>query len=396
MTHAVRDTAANRVRELGFALLRRADAHTEELTDLLQDALPVYRSGLVLDRAGLRAACRDRLRVVYSALARRPCATTLSAAGIGRRRAAAGVSLATLLEAAHLLIGFIWRRLADTALHTGFAGPALAHGTQHAWDLHEEFVRELVLGYQQEIAAGALEAGAAHTGTMRALLRGSEPVISWAATEALGLPREGTFLAVAATAVEGDAARLISTRLRAAGMSLGWTELDGVDAGIIATPARAESLISLLHGLSGVQAGVSPAYRSLTGTARAFRLARTALDAGTARNPVVCFDSAPLAMIAASSPAAADGLAEVLLAPLADLPEVERELLVRTLGAWLDAGGSAGAAGELLYCHPNTVRYRLRKLQERTGRSLADPVAVTELALAYEAGRRRRRRPDGC
>jgi len=40
---------------------------------------------------------------------------------------------------------------------------------------------------------------------------------------------------------------------------------------------------------------------------------------------------------------------------------------------------------EVLYCHPNTVRYRLRRLQELTGRSLSDPRGIAELAAAAYA-----------
>jgi DNA-binding PucR family transcriptional regulator len=39
--------------------------------------------------------------------------------------------------------------------------------------------------------------------------------------------------------------------------------------------------------------------------------------------------------------------------------------------------------------HPNTVRYRLRRLEERTGRTLSDPRHVAELSLAFEVDRGR-------
>jgi len=42
-------------------------------------------------------------------------------------------------------------------------------------------------------------------------------------------------------------------------------------------------------------------------------------------------------------------------------------------------------AGKRIYCHPNTVRYRLRRLQEHTGRSLDDPRTVAELLAALDA-----------
>ena len=62
-------------------------------------------------------------------------------------------------------------------------------------------------------------------------------------------------------------------------------------------------------------------------------------------------------------------------------------MLLDTLNAYLDHDGSAERAAEVLYCHPNTVRYRLRRLQELTGRSLSDPHGIAELAAAAYAVR---------
>jgi DNA-binding PucR family transcriptional regulator len=74
-----------------------------------------------------------------------------------------------------------------------------------------------------------------------------------------------------------------------------------------------------------------------------------------------------------------------VLGPVLELPAQDRSSLLGTLAAWSDAGGSAVEAGKRIYCHPNTVRYRLRRLQEHTGRSLEDPRAVAELLTALDA-----------
>jgi DNA-binding PucR family transcriptional regulator len=47
--------------------------------------------------------------------------------------------------------------------------------------------------------------------------------------------------------------------------------------------------------------------------------------------------------------------------------------LVDTLRAWLDAFGDVNAAAATLYVHPNTFRYRLRRLSEVGGLDLNDP-----------------------
>ena len=65
-----------------------------------------------------------------------------------------------------------------------------------------------------------------------------------------------------------------------------------------------------------------------------------------------------------------------------ELRDEDRDLLISTLLAWLDADGSANAAGAALFCHPNTVRYRLRRIEEATGRSLSAPMQLAELVTA--------------
>jgi DNA-binding PucR family transcriptional regulator len=49
--------------------------------------------------------------------------------------------------------------------------------------------------------------------------------------------------------------------------------------------------------------------------------------------------------------------------------------LVETLRAWLDAFGDVTEASAALFVHPNTFRYRLRRLAEVGGIDLTDPDA---------------------
>ena len=76
-----------------------------------------------------------------------------------------------------------------------------------------------------------------------------------------------------------------------------------------------------------------------------------------------------------------------VLGRLNRLPAAERAVLLDTLEAWRDCGGSATQAADRLFCHPNTVRHRLRRITTATGRSLTAPRDVAELCLALEAAR---------
>ncbi|MEV7040804.1 helix-turn-helix domain-containing protein [Amycolatopsis sp. NPDC051061] len=44
----------------------------------------------------------------------------------------------------------------------------------------------------------------------------------------------------------------------------------------------------------------------------------------------------------------------------------------------------ATSAG-VLFCHPNTIRHRLRRIESATGRSLSDPKTTAEILIAIEA-----------
>ncbi|MEU6440202.1 helix-turn-helix domain-containing protein [Streptomyces sp. NPDC047046] len=63
--------------------------------------------------------------------------------------------------------------------------------------------------------------------------------------------------------------------------------------------------------------------------------------------------------------------------------EEHRTDLARTLAAYLDRFGDVPATAKLLAVHPNTLRYRLRRLQDLFGMDLADPDTrlVAELGL---------------
>jgi len=66
--------------------------------------------------------------------------------------------------------------------------------------------------------------------------------------------------------------------------------------------------------------------------------------------------------------------------------------LTTTLAAWFDQGGSVEATARALFCHPNTVRYRLRQVAELTGCSPSDPRDALTLQLALIVGRQAARR----
>ena len=61
--------------------------------------------------------------------------------------------------------------------------------------------------------------------------------------------------------------------------------------------------------------------------------------------------------------------------------------LLETLITFLDQGSSVEAAARALFVHPNTVRYRLRRIHEVSGYSPTDPRDAYALRLSLTLGR---------
>jgi hypothetical protein len=74
-----------------------------------------------------------------------------------------------------------------------------------------------------------------------------------------------------------------------------------------------------------------------------------------------------------------------LLAPLANLTAKQRERMLETLRAWLDVQGSVPDMATQLDVHPQTVRYRMRQLEQSLGELLHDPNQRFEMELVLRS-----------
>jgi DNA-binding PucR family transcriptional regulator len=79
------------------------------------------------------------------------------------------------------------------------------------------------------------------------------------------------------------------------------------------------------------------------------------------------------------------GTDERLVDPRVGALRARDPVLAETLRTYLDSFGDVAAAAEMLHVHPNTVRYRVRKIEEHLGTSLADPDARLLLSLSLRA-----------
>jgi sugar diacid utilization regulator len=149
-----------------------------------------------------------------------------------------------------------------------------------------------------------------------------------------------------------------------------------VQVGIVrvASDRKLDMVVALVSRMSTARVGVSAAFKDLRDTPRALRVARVMLRGPTdSTSSVAVFDGSILATAAVSAPEVMIQTAGAALDGFGDLPDADREMLFETFRVWLDNDASVRGAAEVLSCHPNTVRHRLRRIAQHTGRSLSRP-----------------------
>ena len=156
------------------------------------------------------------------------------------------------------------------------------------------------------------------------------------------------------------------------------------------TPADTGALVALVakfesrFGRGPIVIG--PIVADLAEAARSARSALSGLRSAhawpEAPRPVTSADLLPERVLAG------DGHARRLLAEQIYAPLIAAGGdLVATLTEFLAQGGSIEATARARYIHPNTVRYRLRRIQDVTGYSVTDPRDAYVLRLALTLGR---------
>jgi len=381
---------ARQVTALGAILLKHAEELAAEMAARIQAAVPIYRRADIVTTEQLRQASLANIVVIFTELGGEPATSSTQSYDNGRARAGAGVPLTAVMAGYRVAASFLWEQLAQTARGSCAGVEVIVAAATQMWLVLDTFTTEMADGYREEITAQAIFREQRRAGLVQAILQGQLTDTNlWEAAEMLRLPPQGTYTVITAALAELEqpTAHDITSRLALRGIPSTWALTHDSEVGIALTRepvSDINTLIAVLRETNRDRVGISPAYHTLTDSPEALRLARIALRASTPQNPVTVFDRDRMAIAAVAAPDVMRRLADLTLAGLAHLPTAERQMLLQTFGAWLDQDGSATRAAEQLYCHPNTVRYRLRRLAEYTGHTLDDPHWIAELALAYQ------------
>ena len=148
-------------------------------------------------------------------------------------------------------------------------------------------------------------------------------------------------------------------------------------------PGRVDMIERGLRGWTGALGPVVPLRRascSLRWARQVLALARRgSIRAG--RGLIRCEEHLT-SLVLLSDEELARVLSSVWLAPLGRLRPSQQDIIAETLLAWLQLGENAAEVAHRIHVHPQTVRYRLRQIQELFGDQLRDPDRRFELQLA--------------
>ncbi|HSF26459.1 MAG TPA: helix-turn-helix domain-containing protein [Actinomycetes bacterium] len=379
------------------ATVRRVERATGSLAQAalarMDDELPWYRAMGPAERSWVGLVAQAGI-AAFVAWFREPYAgpaITADVFGTAPRELTRAVTLQQTVEMVRVTIDVVESRIDDIV--TPVEAPQL---------------REAVLRYSREVAfaaadvyARAAEARGAWDARLEALvvdavLRGEadESVRSRAAALGWGSgnrvavvvghpPERATRSPLDAEEVVDDVRR----HARAAGLD-------------VLTGVQGDRLVAVLGGLTdaldaarSVAASfapgpvvVGPVVTDLFSGAASARAAVAGLRAvagwADAPRPVAAEDLLPERALAGDGHARRALVAEVYAPMLAAGPS-----LLETLAAYLEHGSSVEATARLLFVHPNTVRYRLRRVVDVTGRAPTDPRDAYTLRLALTLGR---------
>ncbi|MGW1135425.1 PucR family transcriptional regulator [Streptomyces griseoluteus] len=267
----------------------------------------------------------------------------------------------------------------------------------------ERVLREALLVYAREIAfataqvyAQAAEARGAWDARLESLVvnavlsgEADEGAVSRAA--ALGWNSPEHVCVVLGTAPDGDS-ELTVEAIRRAARHAKLQVLTGVlgDRLVVIAGGSSVQPLNVAKSLIGpfapgpVVAG--PVMHDLQAATRSAQAAAAGLKACTAwqdaPRPVLADDLLPERAIA-GDPGAREQLVEEIYRPL----EEAGSALLETLSVYLEQASSLEGAARMLFVHPNTVRYRLRRVTDVTGWSPSDVRSAFTLRIALILGR---------
>lgn len=373
------------IRQAWASLIDRADAIADDISLTLfeKDRAWYDKAGHDL-RADVRTSTREHIRrgILTMAGQREPGKKAADVwRDTGRRRARQGVPMELVLNAYSLGTRVLWEALLDQGARQdlGVDDHVLLMAGQRIWHALDVQNAILVESYRRESARLQRRDLQRQQSFLDGLVggRGSDPEFAREAADTLGVTVDEPVACVVAPFDESldEPLRTPEDRLERAGSVSHWHVRGGAYFGLVQLgDVDAAGLVELLSPAVAGRVGMAVAADGIAGFASAYQLAsRAAQTVPRGQTQLVTVNDRLPEVLLAGSPEVASLLVEESIGPLLAQPAHQAELLLETLVALLEHNGSPTHAAESLFCHRNTVIYRMKQIEQLTDRSLQVP-----------------------
>ncbi len=379
------DVLEQQIRHAWGSLVDRADAIADDISLTLfeKDREWYDKAGHDL-RADVRTSTREHVRrgILTMAGQTEPGKKATDVwRETGRRRARQGVPMELVLNAYSLGTRVLWEALLEqgTREDLGVDDHVLLMAGQRIWNALDVQNAVLVESYRRESARLQRRDLQRQQSFLDGLVegRGADPEFAHEAAGTLGVSADEPVACVVAPFDESldEPLRAAEDRLERAGRVSHWHIRGGAYFGLVPLgDTDAAGLVELLSPSAAGRVGVATSADGIAGFASAYLLAtRAAQTVPRGQVQVVSVSDRLPEVLLTGSPEVASLLVEESIGSLLAQPQQQADVLVQTLLALLEHNGSPTHAAEALYCHRNTVIYRMKQIEQLTGRSLQVP-----------------------
>jgi sugar diacid utilization regulator len=394
LTETVRDA---HIAQAAERLRARLDQVTHLMVERMISDVPVYRRLPPDGIADVEALAARNTRVLSAALR---AGTHLDrdelryVAEHVRERVRRGVSLEEMLHAYRVAINTFWEEAIAEGVALGFSRDAALELARRTSELTDDLTTHAAETYVREVSRLRALSDQEARDLLELLLQGEVDAEALATHHAApGLDSAESLVVVVGRIArtdrtESDALEAAATAITGALATGHASALVAVRTGVVVAVAPAEAGVSIAPRLTEVHerlraggtelfCGLSTPRPSLARVPAAFDQAALAVSRASAAQPVVSLAELPVVQ---NLLLGATGTMRALLTSMAeeiDLDGRETAAGMRTtLRAYADASMNLTRAAESLHVHPNTLRYRLGRIRERSGR---DPYDFNQL-----------------
>lgn len=410
-TAARQSVRASQMAAAAQRLSSRLDAVTAMMISRILEEVPVYRRLPPDGLSNVKKLASRNSRVLSEALrtgGRLNREDLRYVAEHARERVRRGVSLESMLHAYRVGLTAFWEECISEGVALGFSRDAALELARRTSELSDDLTTHAAETYVREEARLRALSDQAARDLLEMLLRGeADGEVVTAHLAFPGLDEADRLLVVlgrisSSKKSQSDALETASQAISRALLTATGPPLVAVRTGAVVAVAPMEdgsSIPECLHRVhdelleegTELLCGLSAPRSSLAGVPGGFEEAALALSRASAEHPVVSLHGLPVIqnLLLGATPT----MRSLLAARARDINLDGRAALAtmrQTLQAFADADMNVTRTARALHVHPNTLRYRLRRIEERSGRDprtfrgLADLICL--VTMLSEAG----------